>query len=380
MDTYLTIKKLISIYSPSGKEDLILEWINNYLSKLNIKIFLHEWGLAAWIKGDESTKAMIFNAHVDTVAIGNEDLWEYPALNGLLKKGKIYGVGASDMKAAIASILLMSKDLTISKPKCDVWLTFVKNEEVDGSGTKGFVKWFEKMYLKKYKKIAALIGEPTDLSKIEIGHKGNIFLKVTTFGKSGHGSKPFDLNEHSVFKMLKVSEAINKWSKKVGKEYKDGILGIPTVGIMTAIEAGKLNVPNKFPDSCIATFDIRTTPQSHKKITKEFVKIVKKIDPKTKIEFVYDPVSYGYTNMNNDFVKIVKKVTNVDLGVSKGSSDMCFFTEVGIPTVIFGPGDPACIHSPNECCKLENIDKCKEIYIKIIDQFSLKNNQNKWKE
>ena len=151
------------------------------------------------------------------------------------------------------------------KPPCDIFLMFVVREEIDGSGTKEVMQWFGSKFKNKYQFVAGILGEPTDLKTIEIGHKGNIFLKLTTHGDSGHGSRPDKIKQHAVLKMYQVSKMLEGLAKTWEVTYFDKILGKPTIGLMTTIQAGDIKSPNKFADSCVATFDIRTTPKLHHK-------------------------------------------------------------------------------------------------------------------
>ena len=136
------LKKLIEIPSVSGGEKKIQKFIYKWLSDVGLN---PEWcgdNLAVKIAGEDSTKCMIFNAHVDTVVVGGLKQWKYPPFSGKVVGGKIFGLGASDEKAGVAALMLLGKQLLKEKPACDVWLVFVVKEEVDGSGTRDFLKWF----------------------------------------------------------------------------------------------------------------------------------------------------------------------------------------------------------------------------------------------
>lgn len=359
------IKKLIQIPSISGQEQEIQKFILGHLKKLEPNPLWVGENLVVKIPGKNSERALIFNAHVDTVTAGNKKLWRYPPFAGKIAGGKIYGLGASDEKATVASLLLLAQKLIKSVPPCDIWLTFVVKEELDGSGTKEFVKWFKKEEQKKYKQVAAILGEPTDLQKIKLAHKGNLFLKITTYGESGHGSRPEKIKKHAVLEMYKTKEILEKLGKSWKKQYADQLLGSPTIGLLTSIAAGSPSSPNKFPDSCTATFDVRTTPKLHQRA----LMIIKKSLPKIKVELVYPPAPYGFTAREEKIAKIVKRVSGARFAVSEGSNDQCFFTAAEIPAVVFGPGNENCIHKANEFCEVANIPKAVALYQEIIAEF-----------
>lgn len=360
------LQKLISIESLSGNEKAIQTFIMKYLKKAGLKPFYVGENVVLKIQGNDSTKALIFSAHVDTVPEGEPSKWKRGPFNGVVSDKKIYGLGASDNKASVASILTLATNFINKKPNCDLYLAFVVKEEQDGSGTKSFVDWFEENEKPNYLTVSSVIGEPTNLSKIEIGHKGNIFIKVTTVGKGGHGSSPINKTEHAIFKMIKAIGKIEEVSKKWIQKYSDPLFGAPTISL-TSISSGADLGPNKIPDVCSATFDVRTNPSVHDNIFQEIKSNLKGV----KIEYVYGPVACGYTSKKSDIVKVFKKVVpRVGLEVSKGATDLYFFANHKIPCVVFGPGNAECAHKTDEYCQTDKIQKCIEIFIKVIKLYN----------
>lgn len=362
------LSTLISIPSVSTHEEKIQKFIEKYIKTLGFDPIWVGPNLAVKIAGHQSSKAIIFNAHVDTVPAGDKKLWKSDPFAAKEISGKIYGLGASDDKGAIADLLFLAGKFTKKDPACDVWLTFAVREELDGSGTAELMTWFMKKQAKYYSNIAGVIGEPTNLSKVEIAHKGNVFLKVTTEGNSGHASRPMSPGKHAVENMFSISLRLKTLAKKWEKEYSDKLLGFPTFSNLTSITAGSVASPNKFPDTCTATFDIRTIPSMHDKV----VKLVKAaIGKEADIGLVYPPVGCGYTDPNNAIVNIFQKVSGAKIGAfSMGSCDLPFFSSAGIPAVIFGPGDPALGHQTDEYCEISKVAVCAGVYGTIIEEFA----------
>jgi acetylornithine deacetylase/succinyl-diaminopimelate desuccinylase-like protein len=240
-------------------------------------------------------------------------------------------------------------------------------EEVDGHGTNETVKFLSAKYLKAYKSVSAIVCEPTGLDCIGLAHKGNLFLKITTVGESGHGSKPIKLGKHSVIKMYNIVTKLEKLGKSWKKRYKNQTLGSPTIGLVTSIKAGNETVPNKFPDKCDATFDIRTIPEMHDLAYKEIKRTIRDLG---KVEYLYPPVAFGFTDKEAVIAKILKKAAKVKFVAFPGSTDMPFFTQKGVPTVIFGPGETKMMHKANEFCYLNKIEKCTKIFIQIIKGYN----------
>lgn len=360
------LQKLIQIPSISGDEAKIQKFIVKYLEELNCKPLLVEGNVIIKISGKNNRKCLIFNAHVDTVGAGDIKGWKYPPYAGNMVRGKIYGLGASDEKAAIATFLNLVKYHKTKKPPLDLWFMFVVREEIDGSGTKNSLYFLNQpKYLGKYQKISAILGEPTSLKNIYMGHRGNIFVRLTAYGDSGHGSQPIVSNKHAIFKLFKVADVLKKLEKQWQGEYSHPVLGKPTIGIFTTIQGG--TSVNKFPDSCSATLDIRTTPRLHSQV----LPILKKKLKPFGVNVNYDalPVEAGLTGKNEKIVKVIQELTKLPLSIDTISCDLSFFTKIGIPAIILGPGAREIIHQPNEYAEIKNIKTSIKLYQKIIEAF-----------
>ncbi len=361
------ISDLIKIKSVSGEEQRLAKFIIKYLTDRGFQPILQDNNILLHLKGKNPSAAIIFNAHMDTVPSGNLSSWKYPPFGnkaGIHVGNKFYGLGASDDKAGIASLILLAKNLAKQKLQKDTWLVFVCKEEVDGSGTKNFIKWFKNEgWLKKYKKLSAVICEPTGLKEIKIGHRGNIFVKIIVDGDGGHGSKPQEIKLNSILEAYKVIRKLNRVAKEWALEYHHPILGKPTLAI-TTISGGNQLSPNKFADSCTLTLDIRTTPEMHNSVITLLKEALKEF--KISVELLYKPTPFGYTDPSTDIVTETKRLTGAKITINIGSNDLCFFTELEIPGIIFGPGEHTTIHKVNEYCDLRKIKKAAKIYKQLV--------------
>lgn len=358
------LQELIKIYSPSSGEEKLADFILSYCASNNLAAENQKGNIVIYLKGKDQKKALIFNAHMDTVTAGNGSLWKYPPSGktaGKLIDGKVYGLGASDDKGAIAAMLSLATSL--KKPPCDVWFTFVCNEETNGSGTHDFLAWFKgSKHLAKYKTIAAILGEPTNLTSIEVGHRGSAFVTLSSYGMTGHGAKTYNDNSLAINKMLKALEKLQDVFKKWKKDYKDAILGEPSMNIT------RLHTPskslNKIPDQCFAVLDIRTTPKLHQKLDALLKDTIGQI-----VDISYSKKSGTPAMILPDsyIVKVFKKVLpKLPLTVSLGSNDSLQFLQVGIEAIVFGPGDKKVIHKENEYMEISKIEEAIKLYKKII--------------
>lgn len=361
------LQKLVKIKSISGHEQKLAHFIMTFCQKNEIPTKMQKGNVIIHLDGKNDKVALIFNAHLDTVNPGDLRKWKYSPFGqqaGKVTDGKLYGLGASDDKGTIAVMLLIAKE--VDTLPCDLWFTFVCNEETDGSGTANFLDWFTKSkYFQNYEEIAAILGEPTDLDSIEIGHRGNAFIKLTVNGITGHGGKSYPGQELAVEKMLMVIKKLKKEFKVWKRKYKNKILGEPTMNI-TSLHTSNGSL-NKIPNKCEATLDVRTTGELDNKLEDL---LEKTIDKDAKITFIEKKLSPGITSLASHIVGVCKEVLpNIKFGVSLGSTDLSQFINKGIEAVILGPGNKDAMHKEDEYVDLEKVTLAVEIYKKIIYSF-----------
>lgn len=352
---------ILSIDSSKNEKELI-GYLRKYCQSNGFDTLLHKGNLIVLLNND-SDKVLHFNAHTDTVKT-NPKTWETNPWKPVEKEGKIYGLGASDNKASVVALLGTIEELVDTNIDCDFYFAFPRKEETSGAGSKSFMDFYVKQELpKRYAVSGCVVLEPTDLKKIEYGNRGNLFVKFETKGKSCHASRPHE-GENAFLKMVDVVGRLKAFEQHI-KKYNDNDLGRPTIAIGTKVKGG-LSI-NKVPDYCKLTCDVRTVPGFHERaieLMKEYTGDL------AKVSFAEKPALYSLTPKDSFLVKLVQEVTHAELGISKSSNDACFYTERGIPAVVFGPGTMAIMHCNNEYVIWKNVPKSVSAYVKIAKKFS----------
>jgi len=351
------LKDLISIKSVSGEEEKLK---NKIKQELEPEIYETSGNLIVKLDND-GDQALHFNAHMDTVSGEN---WSQNPLEAVEKDGKIYGLGASDLKGGIAALIALIDELEEKDLDIDVFIEFVTNEEVDGSGTQEVLKLMEeKGMLSDYKNQACVLTEPTGLEKVEIGCKGCVFTEITAYGESVHGSRP-EKGKNPVLKMKEVIDELEELKKEF-KHFGNEELGSPTIAIGTTIEAS--GSVNSIPSSCNITCDIRTTPDIHSEVLD---KIEKALPENVEIGLNSEPTPPSYTKPGKDIIKAVKDVFDADIETAEGADDSPFYEEKDITTAVIGPGEKTCIHSPGEFIEADKLLKSVELYSELAKKWS----------
>ncbi|MCS0790105.1 M20 family metallopeptidase [Cytobacillus firmus] len=312
----------------------------------------------------KSGKQLVLCGHMDTVSPGTGE-WIYSPFSGEIADGRIYGRGASDMKSGLAAMFLALEELylTSTVPPAGVTFLATAGEEVDSCGARAFIKEND------CRKIDALvIAEPTN-EKIVIGHKGALWLEITAYGKTSHGSMP-EQGINAVDHMLKIVRLLDEMKIEWMTDRKP--LGQSSLAV-TMIEGGVQT--NVIPDKCSIRADIRTVPpQSHS----SFINMLKsKLDLmmdqgeiyKYSVETILDRPSI-LTDPVEDIIQIAQMIKGESpanhYGVSYYTDGAVLNPRSEIPTLIYGPGDEKLAHQPNEWVSLAAYQRSIQFYKQLI--------------
>ena len=369
----LTIQLIqTSTENPPGNEKVAAQFLKPLLSKMGFKVKIllspkRRWNIVAEKRWGKGGRTLIFNGHLDVVPAGDPSQWKYPPFQGKLYKGRIYGRGASDMKSGIASFihaLSMIDRSEISLHQGAVILHLVSDEESHGHQGMGFLTQRGGI-----QGDAALVGEPTDLHPV-IAHKGALWLRISTFGKSAHSAKPH-LGVNAIEKMIKLMDRLN--SLTLGGEHP--LLGKPTLSIGTIQGGTKINV---VPDRCEIEVDRRMLPGEKKEevlgVMKEILDSLQSQD--SLFQYRMEEIDYAEpseVDPEEEIVRVgVEAIQEVvgkkpPLRAFSGFTDSRFYiNQCHIPTLVFGPGDTNQIHTTDESVEVEALVHAAHIYGLIL--------------
>jgi acetylornithine deacetylase/succinyl-diaminopimelate desuccinylase family protein len=376
----LTIQLVqIATENPPGNERRAAQFLKPLLSRMGFKIKTvlspkGRWNIVAERRWGKGGRTLIFNGHLDVVPAGDPSQWKYRPFEGKLFKGRIYGRGASDMKSGIASFIYALSTIERSKIRLSrgaVILHLVSDEESHGHQGMEFLT--QQVGIKGD---AVLVGEPTDLQPV-IAQKGALWLRISTLGKSAHGSRPH-LGVNAIEKMTKLMERLN--SIPLQKEHP--LLGKPTLDIGTIQGGTKINI---VPDRCVIEVDRRMLPGEKKeKILGEMKEILDSLrsqDPlfQYRIEEM-DFAEPAEVDPEEEIVKIgvdaIQEVTGKrpPLRAFSGFTDSRFYVnQYHIPALILGPGGVDQSHTTDESVEVEALVHAAQIYGLIVINYLLEN-------
>ena len=338
MNEIKILKDLIKINTIKDKENTkILDYIEEMLLKQG---FNTEYKNKVLIMSIGKEYKLGFLGHTDTV--NYIDGWKTNPFELSEIEGKLYGLGASDMKGGIAAILGAIQEIDFTKTQNGMKVYFTYDEEIGFSGIKDIVNKNEKFPENM------IIGEPTNNVYLA-GSKGLLEYKINFKGKKAHSSAP-NRGESAIIKCIDFcNELINFYEINV-KTIKALNFEIP----YTTMNIGKIiggDSISSVPEECEVLIDFRTTSNE---ITKEIQENIDELKEKYKFE---------YEIINN--IKPLINKEKIELGTTNFITEASF---IDSNSIILGPG-PVTAHEVNEYIEKDSLLKTSKEYKKIIEKY-----------
>ena len=196
-------QELIQAKSYSGEEEEVVKVVEKIMLAFDFdEIIKDRYGnIYGIIQGAFDGPTQLYDAHVDTVVVPDPSSWKFDPFGGELSDGKIYGRGTSDMKGALASMLVAARnyaDQTKKQFNGRICVAGVVHEECfEGVAAREISKNLSPDYV--------IIGEASSLN-VKHGQRGRAEIVIETFGKPAHSANP----EHGINAVYHMSTIINK--------------------------------------------------------------------------------------------------------------------------------------------------------------------------
>jgi acetylornithine deacetylase len=194
---------------------------------------------------------LLILGHTDVVPVG--DGWTTDPYGGIVKDGRIYGRGASDMKGGLAAALVAMSALRGSGLSGPVELTAVVDEEETGKGIRAYIADVRRGGTGQGF-VGCITAEPTDLQTI-IAARGDSYLRVAIHGRACHAGNPDD-GANAIYGAAAVVAEIERLHAELAAD-PHPLLGPATwsVGQINGGTGGSI-----VPADCVMVVDRRLLP------------------------------------------------------------------------------------------------------------------------
>jgi len=322
------------------------------------------------------TTVIAFDAHLDTVGVGDPSTWKRDPYKGDLKDGVIYGRGAGDQEAGMAAAVYggrIIKELGLDGDY-QLWVTgTVMEEDCDG------LCWQYIIREQVLRPDVVVITEPTKLG-VYRGHRGRMEMEVRTQGLSCHGSAP-ERGVNAVYKMAPIIADIERLNEGLAAT-ADPFLGKGTVTISDI----RSTSPSlcAVADSSTIHLDRRLTRGETMEHAVAEIQALESVKQAGATVHVLDYARPSYTGLTyptkkyyptwileeNDpavvaGVRAAEQALDARPVVGKwgfSTNGIATCGMFGIPTIGFGPGDEIYAHGPEDQCPVEHLTRAARFY------------------
>lgn len=375
-------QNLVKAKSYSGKEKEAAQVLINFFKENDFdEVKIDEVGNAIGIiNGNKKGPTIVFDGHLDTVVVSDEDKWSYNPFKAEIVKDRIYGRGTSDMKGGLSAMAIAALDFAQKTQR-----NFSGRIVVSGIVYEELFEGIASKYIaQEYKPDYVVIGESSQLN-LKIGQRGRAEIAIETFGIPSHSAHPEEGN-NAVYSMCEVIDAINKLEVIEHPILKKGILEL------TDIKSSPYPGSSCVPSYCRCVYDRRLlVNETRESVLEPIEKCLKELENqnpkiKAKASYVYrDNECYtkkviGATKFfpawlydeNEDFVQdCLKQLREDGFNPDVTIYDFCtngstYAGEYGIKTIGLGPSKENLAHTIDEYIEISQLKGAANSYISIL--------------
>ena len=276
------------------------------------------------------------------------------------KGGRLFGRGTCDTKGSVAAMIRALCELARAQRRpsaTEIVFAGLVDEEDGQAGSRALAA-------SGFKADLAIVGEPTRL-QVVIAHKGSIWLRLETRGRSAHGSRP-ELGRNAVLAMARIVEVLETEYVALLARRRHPLLGCATSSV-GVISGG--TQANTVPDHCVIKVDRRTLPgETRAGVHREILALLRRKNLRaTCNDDPRAPCLPLETSADLPLVgQLLRSVGQRQPAGVRFFCDASVLAAAGIASVVFGPGDIAQAHTGDEWISLPAVERAKAMLLRFL--------------
>ena len=381
-ETLELLKKLVACPSLSGQEQGVADILKGYLKENGFTAPENDrYGdLVAGVAGSRPGIRLLFDGHMDTVPAKNAEDWTTPPFEPVIREGKLFGRGTSDMKGAVAAFAVAAAQYLREKGRNfagELWFAGVVQEEC-------FEGVCAREVAKRVRPDLVIIGEASE-GNLKLSQRGRAEIVLETFGVPCHSANPQKGVNAATAMCALIHEIMKLPVTRDPRMVGDGIL------VLTDIKSDPYPGASVVPHYCRATFDRRLlvgeTRESVLKPIEAIIEAQKRLDPTLNARVSYPMGSAvcatGETVEAERFFapwwfaadeRVLRvKAAMEERGLTPAITGYSFCTngsyyagEAGIPTFGYGPSREDLAHTVDEHIALKDLYDAVDGYLAAL--------------
>jgi len=309
---------------------------------------------------------LVLAGHTDTVPY-DAGRWQHDPFKLTRQGGRLYGLGTCDMKAFLALAIEAASSFSPNRFREPLILVATADEESSMAGAQTLVS------VGRPQARYAVIGEPTGLRPVRL-HKGVMMESIHLRGRSGHSSDPA-LGNSALEGMRLVLDELVRWRAELQAQHVNPLFQVPVPTLNLGHIHGGDN-PNRICADCELHIDLRPLPgmdlgELRHILQRRIEQAIAGTGLQLTCRALFEGTPAMETRATSDIVRATESLTGYSAMAVAFGTEGPYFNQMGIDTVVLGPGDIEQAHQPDEYLEEARIGPTLDLLRKLIDRFCI---------
>ncbi|GAB3283232.1 acetylornithine deacetylase [Parahaliea aestuarii] len=309
---------------------------------------------------------LVLAGHTDTVPF-DQGRWQSDPLRLTERDQRLYGLGSTDMKGFFPLAMAAAQSFLLKPLREPLIILATADEEssMDGARALAAAGW--------PKARAAIIGEPTGLVPVRM-HKGIMMEAIRITGRAGHSSNPA-LGNSAMDAMHAVMGELMTFRSELGQRFSNAAFDVafPTLNL-GCIHGG--DSPNRICGQSELHIDLRMTPSGSWQAVREELdgrlqQIAAEREIAIDLQALVKPVPPFEQSADSELVRVAERLTGHNAQAVAFATEAPFLQQLGMQTIVMGPGSIDRAHQPDEYLELEQLKPCIALLEQCIAHYCL---------